>query len=111
LNFEAPPALTAGDTILIPLNVKNLGDETLKYTLTAQSNPELTIMTVFESEYTVYPSSTDTLTIQVNASSIADSSYIFIYGNAKGEASGDKMTDSYISYTSIVPQGFPKKFN
>ncbi len=60
---------------------------------------------------TVRSGKTETINLEVSAEYFTYSTYLFITGNAQDDKTGDEYTDSYISYTSVVSRGFPKKNN
>mmetsp|Transcript_30258 Transcript_30258/g.29579 ORF Transcript_30258/g.29579 Transcript_30258/m.29579 type:complete len:160 (+) Transcript_30258:2833-3312(+) len=105
-----PPAVTVGDVMQIPVSVKNNGPNTMTFALTAETEKHLSgfVPQTF-AEMKVKSGKTETVNVEVTANFFSYSTYLYITGVAVDTKTDEQFTDSYISYTSVVSRGFPRK--
>mmetsp|Transcript_19520 Transcript_19520/g.14214 ORF Transcript_19520/g.14214 Transcript_19520/m.14214 type:complete len:132 (-) Transcript_19520:1517-1912(-) len=67
LQFEMPTSMAVGDVMKIPVNVKNLADDTMEFTLTVQTDSMLSSSFSSSTTYKVKSKKTETIDIEVTA--------------------------------------------
>jgi uncharacterized protein YfaS (alpha-2-macroglobulin family) len=101
ISAKVPPALITGDTLDLPLLLKNNTAEDLNGILAIKLPASLRLLNSIDSTQTIKAKSSQNIICKMLVESVKDSSTLSVTFNAKG------LSDAVTFPLKIIPQGFP----
>jgi len=101
ISAKVPPVLITGDTLDLPVLLKNTTTGDLNGILTIKIPSSLNLLNSIDSNHTVKAKSTRNIHLKMLVESVQDSAVLSVTFNAKG------ISDAITFPLKIIPQGFP----
>lgn len=101
ISVKTPPALVTGDTLELPLSIKNTTAGKLDGILNLKIPPELKLLNSIDSNQTVNANSTRTISLKFLVESANDTAGFGVVYDVHG------LSDAISIPLKIIPQGFP----
>jgi len=105
VSTKLPPAVSAGDELLVPITVSNSRPGDLTAGVQATFDQQLLLADTTSGSLTLAPDATDTLWVPVSVAEGAGSATVRL------DASGGGLSDSMEHTLTVVPPGFPRSFS
>ncbi|MBW2255207.1 MAG: hypothetical protein JRI25_11485, partial [Deltaproteobacteria bacterium] len=102
---KLPPAVSAGDTLLLPVTVSNARGETLNVDVSGRFDSALLHASATEGDLTLVPDGSDTHWIPLEIGAGSETATIHL------TAEGGGLSDTIVRELQIVPPGFPRSWS